>query len=133
MATTAITCPLMVVNVLSADLDLPAADGVANAIAATTPSDGWVISPPSGSSFGDGDRLLIGLNYGATEAVIIKAGVRYPAQRADLGDLSLAGTSGDVRFVVVEASRFMQTNGTIKVTGINASGALMALMLPKGA
>lgn len=130
MATTAVTCALLTLNTLSAKLDPVNGGGSGNAIVATTPSDGWVISPPAGQTLADA-RLFLTLFYNATESITIKAGTRYPAQRTDLGDLALAGTSADVKYVCIETSRFLQTDGTIKVTGINASNTLTAVMLPK--
>ena len=112
MATTAITCELLVVNTRSADLPFIAGSGTANAIVATSATDGWVISPPSGLAFDE--RLVIILGSDGTGGdVVFKAGDRYPAQRADLGDLTIVLAANDGRVVHIETSRFLQNDGTI--------------------
>ena len=132
MSTTAITTPQLVLNTLSNNL-VDAGGGSANGIVATTPADGWVISPPSGQSFGDGDRLILRLfqDSSGTETFTVVAGDRYPAQRADLGNMTLSVGASESRFVAIECSRFMQKDGTILVTATDTGATLTALMLPK--
>ena len=112
MATTAITCELLVVNTRSADLPFIAGSGSANAIAATSTTDGWVISPPSGQTFDERLVIILG-DTGTGGTVAFKAGDRYPAQRADLGDLIITLAASDGRVVHLETSRFLQNDGTI--------------------
>lgn len=131
MATTAISCPQLVVNVASADLP-DAGGGSGNGIVATTPTDGWVISPPSGVQFDE--RLLLRLTVDASgDTFTIVAGDRPPAQRAGLGNMTVVLAASDTKFIAIETSRFMQNDGTILVTCVDAGSALTALMLPKAA
>ncbi len=127
MATTAITPEVLVMNTRSADL--PDAGGVANGIVATTPADGWVIA----AGGNNGDRLILKfLADGSGDTVTIKAGDRPPSSRAGLGDLSVVLAASDVRFICVEAARFLQDDGTIIATCTDAGTSCMALILPKG-
>ena len=129
MATTAIAAELLTVNVRSADLP-DAGGGVGNGIVATTPSDGWVISAPENEVLGD--RLVLRLTANGTgDTFVLLAGDRYPAQRADLGNLSIVLAASDTRFISIETSRFLQNDGTIHVTCTDAGSALTALILPK--
>ena len=131
MATTAIATELLVLNTRSADLP-GAGGGTGNGIVATTPGDGWVVSPPSGEQFDE--RLWFRmLANGSGDTVTFKAGVRYPAQRADLGDMDIVLAASDERYVVIETSRFMQDDGTIDVVCTDAGTVLTAMMMPKTA
>lgn len=123
MATTAITPTTLVLNTMSADiLD---ADGVA----ADTVGDGWAIA--AGGL--NGDRLLLKfLADGTGDTVTIKAGDRPPSQRADLGDLALVLAASDVRYICVEASRFLQSDGTITAICTDTGTTCKAFILPKG-
>ena len=108
-----------------------AGGGVGNGIVATTPTDGWVVSPPSAETFGN-TRLLFRLTVDASgDTFTFLAGDRYPAQRADLGNLAIVLAASDTRFIVVESSRFLQNDGTILVTATDAGSAITAEMLPK--
>ena len=129
MATTAVATELLVTNTISADLP-DAGGGTGNGLVATTPADGWVISPPAALAFDE--RLILRLTVDATgDTFTVTAGDRYPAQRADLGNLSLVLAASDTRFVAIETSRFLQNDGTIVVTATDAGSALTALFLPK--
>ena len=130
MATTAIACELLVINVAGADMP-DAGGGSGNGIIATTPTDGWVISPPSGETFGNA-RLLLRLTVDATgDTFIFTAGDRYPAQRADLGNMSITLAASDSRMIAIETSRFLQNDGTIIVTCVDTGSVISATMLPK--
>ena len=130
MATTAITPTTLVLNTASADiLD---ADGTV----ATTPADGWVIAA---GGLG-GDRLLLKfLANGSGDTVTFVQGDRPPSQRAELGatgtdmptglDITLAAS--DVRYIVVEASRFLQDDGSIHAICVDAGTSCKAFILPK--
>ena len=132
MATTAIACEQLVLNTRSADLDPVNGGGSGNGIVATTPADGWVLSPPSGQSFGE--RLLVTLGVDASgDTFVFLAGDRYPAQRADLGNMSIVLAASDVRYVAIETSRFLQNDGTILVTCVDTGSTITAVMLPKAA
>ena len=131
MATTAIACELGVLNTRSADLPFIAGGGSANAIVATSATDGWVISPPSGKEFAN-DRLVIILGSDGTGGTVtFKAGDRYPAQRADLGDLVITLAANDGRVVSVETSRFLQNDGTINVIPSTTGLVITAVCVPK--
>lgn len=132
MATTAIACELGILNTRSADLPFIAGGGSANAIVATSTTDGWVISPPSGDNFGN-NRLVIVLGSDASGGTVtFKAGDRYPAQRADLGDLVITLAANDGRVVPIETSRFLQNDGTIVAIPSTTGLVMTALMLPIG-
>jgi hypothetical protein len=121
MATTAITPTQLVMNVESVDtLD---ADGVV----ATTPSDGWVIAAGNRN----GDRLWLKfLVNGSGDTIVIKAGDMPPSLRSGLGDLSIVMAASDVRYICVEAARFMQNDGTILVTCVDAGSKCSAWIMP---
>ena len=117
-------------NTRSADLPFLAGGGTANAIVATSTTDGWVISPPSGLAFDE--RLVIILGSDATGGdVVFKAGDRYPAQRADLGDLTIVLAASDGRVVHLETSRFLQNDGTIVAIPTTTGLVLAAVMQAK--
>lgn len=133
MATTAITCELLTLNTRGEDnLDGGNGSGAANGLVASTPADGWVISPPSGLQFDE--RLIFRLIVDGTgDTIVFNAGDRYPAQRADLGNLSITMAASDVRMICVETSRFLQNDGTILVTCTDTGSRIQAYMLPKAA
>lgn len=130
MATVAITTELLTVNVRGSD-NPDAADGSAGAqgLVPTTAADGWVVSPPSGLQFDE--RLFFRFFVTTAATFVVTAGTRYPAQRADLGSLSITMATDDVRMIAVETSRFLRTNGTIVITSTNLTDRLQAYMLPK--
>jgi hypothetical protein len=98
---------------------------------ATSTTDGWVISPPSGTEFAN-DRLIIILGSDGTGGTVtFKAGDRYPAQRADLGDLIITLAANDGREVPLETSRFLQNDGTIIAIPSTTGLVLTASMLPR--
>jgi len=128
MATTAITVERLTINAISTDFPT-AGSGSGNNIVATTPTDGWVISPESGGVLDD--KIIIRLVAdGSGDTVTVTAGDRYPAQRADLGNLTLTLAASDVVYVTIEMSRFMQNDGTVIVTATDAGTVLTAMGLP---
>ena len=127
MATTAITCELLTLNARSADLDPVNGGGSGNGIVATTPTDGWAISPPSGRQFGATLRLTLGVDASG-DTFTLTAGDRYPAQRADLGNATVVLAASDVRYVDIETARFLQNDGTIVVTCVDTGSTLTAIM-----
>jgi hypothetical protein len=130
LATTAITCELLTVNTRSADLPFIAGSGSANAIVTTTAADGWVVSPPSGEQFDERLVVILGSD-GSGGTVTFKAGDRYPAQRADLGDLVITLAANDGRVVHIETSRFLQNDGTINVVPSTTGLVFTAVMQAK--
>lgn len=91
-----------------------------------------MISPPSGQTFDE--RLVIVLGSDGTGGdVVFKAGDRYPAQRADLGDLTIVLAANDGRFVHIETSRFLQNDGTIVAIPTTTGLVMTAVMQAKAA
>ncbi len=131
MAITAIAAELLVLNTRSADLPFTVGSGTNNAIAATSTTDGWVISPPSGRQFDETLLIILG-DTGTGGTVTFKAGDRYPAQRADLGDLVITLASADGRVVPIETSRFLQNDGTINVIPSVTALIMTAVVLQVG-
>lgn len=130
MSTTAIAAELLVLNTRSADLPVVAGGGSGNAIVATSTTDGWVISPPSGKQMDE--RLLVVLGSdGSGGTVVFQAGDRYPAQRADLGNETITLAADDVRFCYMETSRFLQNDGTIIAIPSTTGLVCTAVFLPK--
>ena len=132
MATTAITTELLTLNTRSADLPFIAGGGTGNGKVATSAADGWVVSPPSAAQFDERLVFILGSD-GTGGTVTFKAGDRYPAQRADLGDLVITLAADDGRVVSVETSRFMQNDGTINVIPSTTGLVITVVMLPKAA
>lgn len=130
MATTAIACELLVLNTRSSDFPFIAGSGSGNAIAATTAADGWVVSPPSGKQFDERLIFILGSD-GTGGTVTFKAGDRYPAMRADLGDEVITLAANDGRVCYMETSRFLQNDGTINVIPSTTGLVLTAVFLPK--
>ena len=123
MATTAITPTPLVTNVVSADLQDAG-------IVADTPADGWVIAAPVAP---DTDLMLMFLgDAGGDATVTVLQGDRPPSQRSGLGDLApFALAAIDLKFLIVEKSRFLQDDGTIHVTCVDSGTKLLALTIPK--
>ena len=133
MAVTVIQCELGTLNTRSSDFPFIAGGGSANAIVATSTTDGWEIAPPSGQEFAN-DRLVIVLGSDGTGGTVtFKAGDRYPAQRADLGDLVITLAANDGRIVPIETSRFLRNDGKIIAIPSTTGLVLTAFMLPKAA
>ena len=132
MATTAITTELLTLNTRSADLPFIAGGGTANGIVATSTTDGWVISPPSGSTFDERLVIILGSD-GTGGTVTFNAGDRYPAQRADLGTLVITLAADDGRVVHIETSRFLKNDGTIVAIPSTTGLVMTAVMQAKAA
>jgi hypothetical protein len=130
MSTTAITCELLVRSTRSSDFPFIAGGGTANAIVATAAADGWVVSPPSGLQFDERLIFIFGSD-GSGGTVTLKAGDRYPAQRADLGDEIITLAANDGRVVQPEVSRFLQNDGTINVIPSTTGLVITAVMSAK--
>lgn len=120
----------MTLNTRSSDFPFIAGGGSNNAIVATSTTDGWVISPPSSQEFNE--RLIIILGSDGTGGTVtFKAGDRYPAHRADLGDLTITLAANDGRVVPIETSRFLQNDGTIIAIPSTTGLVITACMNPK--
>lgn len=122
MAETDITPVELVTDVVSADI----VDG--DGTVAATPADGWNIKV-GGLAHG---RVLLKFTADASgDTITIKAGDKPPAERAGLGDLALTLAASDVRYIAVDASRFMRSDGTILATCTDAGSEAQAFLLPK--
>ena len=108
MADVAVTPTVLVINTASADiLD---ADGVAIANASAN-----TFAIAAGGAAGS-HLLLKFFDDGSSDTVVILAGDRPPSQRVDLGNLSITMAASDARYIVIETGRFLQDDGTIRVT-----------------
>ncbi len=94
-------------------------------------TDGWEIQPPSGQIIGDNMFLRLVADGGGQVTVVLKAGDRYPAKRADLGDTTLTLEASDEVFVVIETSRYLQSDGKIIIIPADAGTILTALLMPR--
>ena len=130
MAVEPITAELLVIDTISTDFPI-AGSGTLNNIVATTPSDGWEISPPSGSILGEKLFIRLVADSGGTVNVTLKAGDRYPAQRADLGDTVLSLLLSDNVYVVIETSRYLTNTGTIIIVPADSGTILTAMIMPR--
>ncbi|KKK97086.1 hypothetical protein LCGC14_2656280 [marine sediment metagenome] len=123
MATTAVTPTPLVVDTVSGDL--PASSGVV----ADTPADGWVVAAPVSP---DTDVLLVFLgDAGGDATVTVLVGDRPPSHRSGLPLASFALAALDVKYLIVDKSRFLQDDGTIIITCVDAGTKLFALTIPK--
>ncbi len=104
MADTAVATTVLTEGTISADL-------VAGGTSVTT-TNVAVITPGV-----DVRRLIIGMYAASASVITIQAGYNPPAQRAGLGAnaTNTVGT-GEVRLLMIEAARYMQANGTIRIT-----------------
>ena len=122
MADIAITPTELAINVASADI---------------LDADGVTIADASANTFAiaaggvAGGRLLLKFfDDGSSDTVVIKSGDRPPSQRVDLGDLSIAMAASDCKYVCVELGRFLQDDGTIRVTCGDDGMECKAFLLP---
>ena len=106
----------------SASLDsFSAAIGTATAISA---GDTAVIA-----AVGRTDKLVIQVvNTTAAKDVTVEAGV---GPRSPLGDLVTEFGATETRFIAIESARFVQANGTVRVT-MEGAGSVRAVRLPAG-
>jgi hypothetical protein len=114
----------------TASADLP--DAGATSVA--TGADGFSIAATAASE-GYGGNLLIKI-VAPTNAgtCTFTAGDKPPAIRAGLGTLAVTMAADDVKYIVVEQARFLQSDGTITgiISGAGADTMLMsAFRLPR--
>ena len=121
MATTPITPVALVVGTATADL--PAVGTVA-----TTPADGWVITPGAGG----GVLLLVFEADGSGDTVTIAAGDDGPSLQKYLGADTVTLAASDLKAIIVESGRHMQNDGTILATCTDTGTRCYALKLPAG-
>ena len=122
MADVAVTPVELAVNVVGADILDAGGTSISNASAN--------VFAIAAGGVGGGRMLLKFLVDGSGDTIVILQGDRPPSQREGLGDLSLVLANSDVRQIVVETSRFLQDDGTIRATcGANAT-TCHATLLP---
>lgn len=130
MSDVAITPVALTMNTMSDDLDDASGTAISN-----TANTFVIATSASGVAVRDmqGTRLLLKfVADGSGDTVVIKAGDRPPSQRADLGDLSLVLAASDVRYIAVEAGRFLQDDGSIHATCSDTGTKASAFLLPRG-
>lgn len=122
MADTAVTLTSLGLSAETAD---PAGTSIVHA-------DTHVITPTKGTG-----KLAIRLvnTTASTKTMTILAGDNPPAQSAGQGDLTISFGAGNVtpvvKWVVVESARFIQDNGTIRITvAASTTGTISAFQLP---
>lgn len=132
MALRTVTPVINAPNVLSNDL-------VAGADLCTTitSTDTWQIVTPTASSANaalDTSGLLIVISYAGAAVIVVTQGTYPPSLRQGLGNLTFgAGTSGQVKWFMLEAGRFIQNNsGVMTIQGTNSGGScqMAAYILP---
>ena len=107
MADTTITLTTLTAGTVSADLITTAEGG-------TTVSSGNIAVVDCGGFSGD---VILTFYAASAATAVVQAGDDPPALRQGLGaNTSQALPAGDVVIMCVEGARFMQDNGTIRVT-----------------
>ena len=118
MADTAITLTTLALNASTAQ---PAGTAI---VAANT----HVITPTKASS-----KVIVRLNntFAGSKDFTILAGDNPPADAAGQGDLVIAIAQDATVLVVLESSRFWQSNGTIRINvAASTTGFISAIQLP---
>lgn len=131
MAETVVTLTVLAINTASADLD------DASGVVATTPADGWSISPKgSGTNAivpADPARMLLKFAADASgDTVTIKKGARPPAGLSEAGDLAITLAASDVKYVWVEYGRFARADGSILAVCTDAGTKCNVFQLARG-
>ena len=128
MSVTTVTVTKLAINTASADLD------DASGVVATTPADGWSITPAAnGLVPADPSRLLLKFVADASgDTVTIKAGARPPSELADLGDLAITLAASDVKYIWLEYGRFAKADGSILAVCTDAGTKVNAFQLNRG-
>lgn len=129
MAVTPVTAELLTLNTRSTDF-LFSGGGTLNNIVGNT-TDGWEVQPPTNETLEQRLWFRLVADAGGTVTVVFKAGDRYPAQRADLGDLTITLAASDERFISVESSRFLQNDGKMIIIPSDSGTSLTAIIIPQ--
>ena len=78
--------------------------------------------------------IMVRNTEGSTNVVTVKAGDNPPADAAGLGDLALttiAATTGMIILPPLSSARFLQDNGTVRITvESNMTGYIIAMQRP---
>ena len=109
MADIAVTPTTLVAGTASATLIDAGAANVSIAAAATNV---WAIA--AGGK--PGDRVILKFIGMASSVISILAGARPPSQRVGLGNLTFAIANTEVKYIMVDTSRHLQANGTIRAS-----------------
>jgi hypothetical protein len=122
MAVATITPLALVMDTASADLP----DAAATAV--LTGADGFSIAATVGSEGYGGNLLIKMVSVTNAASVIFNAGTKPPAMRADLGSNTVTLAADDVKYIVLEQGRYLQSDGTYTgtITGAGADTCLMA-------
>lgn len=126
MAITTIDTEVIVLVIDTVSADTLDTDGTVTGGA--TSADGWSIVTPTGR---DVDYLLKFWDDASGCTIVIKAGDTPPSHRAGLGDLTIAMAASDVRYIMLDKSRFLQDDGTIRITASDAGAEITVFQLPK--
>lgn len=118
----------------------------ANGIVATATADGWTITPPTGRNLAEGTLVLLltadasgdtftilPANRLTTDPLTTVVGVRPPSMRGGLAGLPLVLAAQDTVMVFPDVSRYILSDGTIKVTSTDIGSSLAAAIAPRGA
>jgi hypothetical protein len=126
MAVTTITPTVLALETASADLPDASMTSIATA------ADGWSIPA---ANIGKGERLIVRmLDSGAASVVTVNAGSRPVSPRAGLGALTINLAASDVKYIVLDKARHMQTDGTITgITDADATVSMGAFVIGAGA
>lgn len=126
MADTTITPKRLTLDTI---YDATAGTPAANNIVATSTTDGWVVDDVE-----PGDRMvfIFTTDGSGTQTVTFKAGDYPPSPRKALGDKAFSSL-GDSKTIAVcvEAGRFLQDDGTIRIVPADAGTTCLALILPR--
>jgi hypothetical protein len=123
MAVSTVTPIVLVLDTGSADTT-----DAAGGTAAATAADGWSVDLTGYKA----NRILLKFFAdGSGESVIhVDAGDNPPAARAGLGNLDITLTANQVRYIALEAARFMQSDGTLTANCHDTGTRMTCFILP---
>ncbi len=126
MADEAVTTANLSANAASGDVLTAADTGVAVEVDATNVAVISDITRP--------EKVLLVLyeNGGGAAKATLKAGDKPPAMLAGLGDKEITVSSGNCVIVPVEAARFMQNDGSLRVAIADQNVHVACFRLPRG-
>ena len=121
MAVTVVTPTVLVLDTASATL----ADSTGTV--ATTPATGWTIDVGGYKS----DKILLKFLADATgDSVYINYGDNPPAARAGLGKITVTLAASEVKYIVCETARVMQSDGLITAYCADAGTMAWCFIMP---
>jgi hypothetical protein len=113
----------------TASADLPDASGTA----ITTGADGFSILVGASLDWPGRKVLFKFTDDGSGDTVTINAGDYPPALTQGLGNLAITLAASDVKYIVLEAARFMQSDGNVTGTSSGTGVLVEAFVLPREA